>query len=213
MRVDDAEAVPLSRRPAWREVSTWYGALVFMLGLTAVIWIVQIVNSASDQRLDRFGLRPRRLDGLWGVLTQPFLHSGWGDLLSDTLPLVLIGWVVLITGLREWAIVSGVVLVFGGLGTWLVAPAGLLLNAGGIVFGWLGYLLARAVVARRIRWIITAIMVLAIFGALLGSLAPDYKAHSAWASHLCGFLAGVLAAIILHPHPKKSVNRAKERTA
>lgn len=196
----------------WRDLSTWFGAIVFMLGLTAVLWIVQIVNGASDQRLNRFGLRPRHVDGLWGVLTQPFLHSSWGNLLSDTLPFLLIGWVVLIGGLREWTIVSGTVLLLGGFATWLVAPNGLLLGAGGVVFGWLGYLLTRAVVARRIRWILTAIMVLLIFGTLLGSLAPDYKAESAWASHLCGFLAGVLIAIVLHPHKSRIRNAGKKAT-
>lgn len=201
-RVDAKFADPVSRRPAWRDPSTWFGAILLMLGLTAIIWIVQIVNALNDQSLDRFGLRPRSVGGLWGIGTSPFLHSGWGDLFSDFLPFLLIGWVVLITGLREWLIVTAFVLVLGGVAAWLVAPQGVYVGASGVVFGWIGYLLARAVVARRIKWIVTAIMVLVIFGALLGSLAPQYKTQSEWASQLCGFLAGVVIAIVLHPRKK-----------
>jgi membrane associated rhomboid family serine protease len=198
-RVDAAQP-SLPTRPAWRDPSTWLGALVVMLVLTVAMWVVQIVNAAQHQNLDRFGLQPRHVAGLWGVLTQPFLHSGWGNLLSDTLPFLLIGWAVFITGLREWAIVSGFVLVVGSAATWLVAPTGFYVGASGVVFGWIGYLLSRAIVTRRISWIFLAVLVLVIFGALLGQLAPDYKQQSYWASHLCGFLAGVVIAVVLHPH-------------
>jgi membrane associated rhomboid family serine protease len=180
-----------------------------MLVLTAAMWVVQIVNSAQSYRLDRFALQPRHLGGLWGIGTQPFLHSSWGNLLSDVLPFLLIGWAVFITGWREWSIVSAFVLVVGGVATWLVAPAGDYVGASGLVFGWIGYLLARAVVARRISWILTAILTLVVFGALLGQLAPDYKQQSYWAAHACGFVAGVVIAVALHPHKNSARGRKR----
>ncbi len=171
-----------------------------MVLLTAVVWIVQIVNVQDDYGLDRFGLRPRTVSGLWGVLTMPFLHASWDHLLSNTLPLLLIGWVVLIEGLRVWSIVTSVVVVGGGLLTWAVGPGDtVIVGASALVFGWLGYLIARAVVSRRIRWIVSAAMVLAIFGTLLNGLVPVPHSHVSWQAHVCGFVAGAAVGAVLHP--------------
>ena len=67
---------------------SWSGALTLVLALTAVVWGVQLVNDHGGYRLDRFGLGPRAVSGLWGVATMPFLHAGWGHLLSNTVPLL-----------------------------------------------------------------------------------------------------------------------------
>jgi membrane associated rhomboid family serine protease len=179
---------------------TWLGAMLVMLAVAAVLWAVQIANAADDYHLDRLGLKARRLDGLWGVVTQPLLHAGWGHLLSNTVPLVLIGWVVMRSGLRIWGIVTGFVVVVGGLATWLVGPSHqVVVGASGLVFGWLGYILARAYFARRLLWIFEAVAVLFFFGTLLYGLLPTLHAHLSWQSHVCGFLAGVLAGALLHP--------------
>ena len=55
---------------------SWTGALIVMAAFAAVLWVVQILNAADDYRLDRFGVQPRELDGLWGVVTMPFYTRG-----------------------------------------------------------------------------------------------------------------------------------------
>jgi membrane associated rhomboid family serine protease len=187
------------RRP-WYDPSTSSGALLLMGIVAAVLWVVQIVNATDDYGLDRFGLEPRRLDGLWGVLTAPFLHASWTHLLSNTGPVVLIGWVVMRAGLRTWATVTAIVVLAGGVATWAVGPSHtVIVGASGTVFGWLGYLLARAYFARKLKWIIEAVLVLFFFGTLLYGLLPTLHSHVSWQAHVCGFLAGIVAGAILHP--------------
>jgi membrane associated rhomboid family serine protease len=113
-------------------------------------------------------------------------------------------------GLRVWTFVTVSVILLGDLATWLVAPSGLIVGAGGLVFGWLGYLLARAVFSRRLKWILVAAAVLFFFGALLGNLVPSLNARLSWPTHLCGFLAGVLVGWLLHPRRR---TRAKAQVA
>ena len=181
-------------------MSTWSGAFAAMAVLTTLLWVVQIANAADDYGLDRFGLKPRELDGLWGVVTQPFLHGSYQHLLSNTFPFLLIGWVLLRSDRRLWLIVTGIVVIAGGLATWLVGPSGtVILGASGLVFGWLGYLLARAWFARRVVWIIEAVVVLFFFGTLLYGLFPTVHAHVSWQSHVCGFAAGAVTGAVLHP--------------
>lgn len=180
--------------------SSWSGALIVIAGVLAVIWGVQIANASDHYGLNRFGLKPRAVSGLWGVLMQPLLHSSWGHLLSNTVPLAIIGWTLLLSGLRVFAFVTVVVVVVGGLLTWLVAPSGeIIVGASGLVFGWLGYLIARAVFSRRLKWIVTAVALLIVFGTLLGSLLPTVDSTVSWQSHLCGFVVGAGAGWLLHP--------------
>jgi membrane associated rhomboid family serine protease len=170
-----------------------------MVSVAAALWIVEAVNAANNYSLDRFGLRPRRIDGLWGVLTEPFLHASYHHLFSNTVPLIMVGWVLLLSGLRTWLTVTAIVVVLGGLATWLVAPSGIIVGASALVFGWLGYLLARAYFSRKLRWIVVAVLVLFFFGTLLSNLLPSFDAQVSWQSHVCGFAAGILAGAVLHP--------------
>ncbi|MEO6884952.1 MAG: rhomboid family intramembrane serine protease [Jatrophihabitantaceae bacterium] len=198
---------PTTTEPAFNP-SSWSGALIVMCALAAVLWFIQIINATEDQGLDRFGLRPRRLDGLWGVLTQPFLHASYGHMLANTVPFILIGWVVLLAGLRSWLIVTTIAIVAGGFATWLIAPSGLVVGVSGLVFGWLGYLLGRAYFARTFKWIFVAIAVVFFFGTLLGGLLPTFNSQVSWQSHACGFAGGVLASAVLHPRRRRGAQRS-----
>ena len=185
---------------AWYDPNTWSGAMVAMTAVAGMLWVIQLVNAGDEYGLDRFGLRARHLDGLWGVVTEPFLHASYGHLLSNTAPLILIGWVLMRSGVRTWAIVTAVVVVAGGLATWVVGPSDkVIVGASGMVFGWLGYLLARAYFARRFQWVVEAVLVLFFFGTLLFGLLPNLQAHVAWQAHVCGFVAGVATGAAMHP--------------
>ena len=198
-RPSPGRSAPRTRFRRW-DASSWGGALALVLLLTAAVWVVQIVNAHDDYRLNRFGLRPREVSGLWGVLTMPFLHAGWHHLLSNTAPLVLIGWVVMIGGLRVWAIVTLTVVLVGGLLTWVVGPGDtVIVGASALVFGWLGYLIARAYFTRKIRWILSTALVLIFFGTLLYGLVPVPHSNVSWQAHVCGLVAGVGAGALLHP--------------
>ena len=200
-------AKPARTEPPF-DPNSWTGSLIVMVSVGALLWIIQIVNAANNYTFDRrFGLQPRELDGLWGVVASPFLHASYGHLFSNTVPLIGIGWVLMLSGLRTWLTVTGLVIVVGGLATWLVAPSGDIVGASGLVFGWLGYLIARAYFSRKLRWILVAVIVLLFFGSLLGGLLPSFNSHVSWQGHLCGFAAGVAAGAVLHPRtrpPKRS---------
>lgn len=180
-----------------------------MLAATAVVWAVSIADLIDHHDFDRFGLRPRTVRGLAGVVTAPFLHRNIGHLLSDSLPLLLLGWVVMMAGWRTWAVVTATVLLAGGLVTWAVAPAGLILGASGVVSGWLGYLLARAYFTRRVLWILMAVMVVLVFGSLFSTLLPltSNSANDPWQGHLASFAVGIAVAAALHPRRGRSRSR------
>jgi membrane associated rhomboid family serine protease len=206
LRRPPAEATP-QNEPKF-DPTSWSGAIAVMSVFGLALLVVQIVNAHENQGLDRFGLRARHVSGLWGILTQPFLHQSYGQLLSNIAPVVFIGWVLLLSGVRVWLFVTAAVILLGGAATWLVAPsAHVIVGASGLTFGWMGYLLARAYFSRKIRWILTAIALLIFFGTLLGSLVPATHTHVPWESNVCGFAAGVFVGWLLHPRVRSNRKR------
>jgi membrane associated rhomboid family serine protease len=115
----------------------------------------------------------------------------------------------MLSGVRTWLIVTGLVAVVGGVATWLIAPSGLILGCSGLVFGWLGYLLARAYFTRRIMWILGAALVAFFFSGLFAGLLPSINSRSSWQAHVCSFVAGVAAGWVLHPRRARAT---KQRT-
>jgi membrane associated rhomboid family serine protease len=172
-----------------------YGrAVQFLLAVVALMWVLEIVDTALDSRLDRYGIEPREVDGLDGVITAPFLHVGFGHLIGNTLPFVAMGLVIALEGPARWAGVTAIVALVSGLGTWLIAPADTIhLGASGVVFGYATYLIARGWFNRRPVEIAIGLAVAVLFGgALLAGLEPQQGIS--WQGHLFGAIGGVLAA-------------------
>jgi membrane associated rhomboid family serine protease len=192
-------------KPWYRKIkaTSWGGALLIMAVIAAVLFVVQLVNAIDHQHLDRFGLHPRTVSGLWGIITMPFLHATWWQLVSIVGPFILIGWVVMLSGVRTWCIATAVSVVVGGALAWAVAPDRIIVGVSPLVFGWTGYLVARALRSRKVLWILSAIAVVFFFSGLFGGLLPSINATVPWQAHVSGFVAGALAGWVLHPRPVK----------
>jgi membrane associated rhomboid family serine protease len=168
-----------------------------MLAIVAVMWVVEAINAADSYRLDSDGIYPRNISHLWGIFTAPFLHVSLTHLVDNTIPLVVMGLVIALRGAARVALVTVIVIVIGGLGTWLISPSGsVTVGASGLVFGYAGYLLARGFFDRSALEVLTGVVVGVLFGgALLTSLVPQHQIS--WEGHLAGGVAGVLAAWLL----------------
>ncbi len=165
--------------------------------MVAVMWVVEIINAIDNQALDSDGIIARNVSHLWGILTAPFLHAGFGHLIGNTIPLLILGVIIALRGATRVAIVTAIMIVVGGLGTWLIAPSGAVtVGASGLVFGYATYLLSRGFFDRSLFELAIGAVVFVVFGlSLLASLVPHYGIS--WQGHLCGGLAGVLAAWLL----------------
>src|SRR5829696_3224228 len=108
--------------PQHREPPFVSGA-IFVVAMAAVMWVAEVADQLADGRLDRYGIEPRDVDGLDGIVFAPFLHAGWDHLIGNTIPFLLLGLAVAVGGLARVATVTVIVALVGGLGTWLVAPA------------------------------------------------------------------------------------------
>ena len=164
--------------------------------LLAVMWALELVDVVLRGRLDSAGIQARETDGLIGIVLAPFLHGGFAHLIANSLPLLVLGALVAAGGRALFWKVTALVVVLGGLVTWLVSPANsITIGASGLVFGYLGYLLVAGVRTRHWRDLLIGVLVLLCYGTLLfGALPWSVADGVSWQGHLGGALAGSLAA-------------------
>ena len=186
------------------------GALVLLLVFVGAIWLVHIVNSLLlDRSLNQYGLSPLALPyrglsnldlsasyaavSLRGILLSPMLHGSFSHLLSNTLPLLVLGGFVALRGAKTLIGVSLVVVVLGGLLVWLVGRPAVHIGASGLVFGYFGYLVAQGWYERSTLSIVVAFAALLLYGGIIFGALPQ-GGFVSWEGHLFGLIAGVLVA-------------------
>jgi membrane associated rhomboid family serine protease len=171
---------------------------VVVLAMAAVMWTVEAVDQIAGGRLDAYGIEPRETDGLDGVVWAPFLHAGFDHLIGNTIPFLVLGLAIAFGGAMRVAVVTVIVALVGGLGTWLVAPSNTVhIGASGIVFGYAAYLVARGAYSRSAAQIGIGLIVLAVWGTtLLRGLVPEDGIS--WQGHFFGAVGGIVAAWLLH---------------
>ena len=175
----------------------WQTQAKILRDCVVMAWGIGIVNFAYlGGGLSRLlGIRPRQPLGLLGILFSPFLHRNAGHLIANTLPFVILGWLVLLQGIDNFYALSVAILLVSGLGTWFFGRSAIHLGASGLIFGYLGYLIARGYLEVTLMTIGLAFMVMLLYGDQVGSMLPNSDETTlSWEAHMFGFLGGVLAA-------------------
>jgi membrane associated rhomboid family serine protease len=170
--------------------------LTVMGGFILLLWVIEIVDQLIfSGGLDSFGVRPRTIIGLWGILWAPLLHGGFPHLFANTGPILILGSIVMLSRtLRVFFKVTFIVIIIGGLGTWFIAPTGQVhLGASGLIFGYFGFLLLSAYFERSCRAIVIALVVLLLYSGIIWGVLPQGGGIS-WQTHLFGFIGGGAAA-------------------
>lgn len=165
-------------------------------GFVALIWGLEIVDIVLRGALNAYGILPRHLIGLRGILFAPFLHSGFGHLIANTIPFLILGWFVMLQETSDFFVVSAITMLVSGLGVWLFGASGVHIGASGLIFGFLGFLLARGYFERNVPSIFLSIIVGVLYGGMIWGVLPTRLGIS-WEGHLFGFIGGVLAARFL----------------
>jgi membrane associated rhomboid family serine protease len=199
-----------------KKSATWKVAGVTILSFVAMLYVIEAYDYFLDnQALDQDGIRPWEVDGLWGILWAPFLHGGWAHLYANTVPALVLGFLVGLTGLGRFIGATAIVWVLGGLGTWVIgnwgAPPGVEtvhIGASGLIMGWLTFLIVFGFFTRQVWQIVVGVVVFFVYGSVLLGVFPGTLGVS-WQGHLSGAIAGVVAAYVLSGPDRKA--RAKRR--
>jgi membrane associated rhomboid family serine protease len=177
-------------------------SLILVTSWLAILWLIfaadVILRALGFSLASWIGLRPRNLDGLWGILGCHFLHADIHHLASNSLGLLILGllscWYS--QGLTGLAIISSA-LVSASL-TWLIAPAGTIhIGASGVIFGLVGFLVCNGLFRRSWGSFLLALPIAVLLSGLIPGMLPTDTNRVqliSWQMHLGGFLGGALAS-------------------
>ena len=171
--------------------------MTWVIGLLVAIWLVAVLNLMTGYSLNGwFGLEPRAVRGLDGVLLMPLLHGSLSHAAANTVPLVVLGGVVATTAERVALTATALIVLLGGFAVWVFGKSAIHVGASGLIFGWFGFLVARGFIERRVLPMLVAAAVVLVYGTMIWGVLPGQPGVS-WESHLFGALSGVLAAFVL----------------
>jgi len=181
----------------------WQRAIAMTLTFVALLYAVEGVDTVSHHDLDGAGVRPRTAEGLEGIVFAPVLHANWAHLLGNTLPVIVLGLLTLLTGIGRGLTATAIVWVVAGVGTWLTGASGSVhIGASVLVFGWLTYLISRGLFTRNLWQILVGVVVGLLYGSILWGVLPGQTGIS-WQGHLFGALGGLLAGWVLSSNERR----------
>jgi len=179
-------------------------SLIIPLAFPFLIWVVFLLSLALELDLRRMGILPRDLYGIFGIVTAPFIHSNFSHLMSNTIPLILLGWSIFFFYTKVSFKVFLVVYLLTGFFVWLLAREVYHVGASGLVYAFVSFLFFSGIFRKDNKSIAIALLVTFLYGGVVWGILPGQKGIS-WESHLFGAIAGLIAAFIFRniEPPKK----------
>jgi membrane associated rhomboid family serine protease len=159
--------------------------------IIGAIWAVFLLDLILP--LEQLGLVPRSFTGLIGIATMPFLHGSFAHILANTLPLVILLGLMVLSRPQPWSTMILLTLI-SGVALWLFGRPALHIGASGLIYALMGFLIAAGLLERRLLPAAVALFVGLTYGAsIIGGILPGQQGVS-WEGHLFGLLAGAALA-------------------
>jgi len=171
-------------------------AVKLSLGFVALLWLVYVLNAALDVGPGDFGVRPRQIAGLAGILFAPLMHGDFGHLLSNSLPLLILGTTMLYLYPHAARRVLPAVYLGPGIAVWLFARGSTHIGASGLVYGLVSYIFVAGIIRRDKRAIAASLLVAFLYGALIWGVLPIAPRMS-WETHLAAAVIGLVMGLAL----------------
>ena len=173
-------------------------------GTLGVFWGVFVINFLLGGALLTLGVIPRTTIGLRGILFAPFLHGSLNHIVANSIPFLVLGWMVMLRDERHFIPVTLAGMIGSGLMAWLLgAPGSVHIGASGVIFGYLGFLMLTGWYSRSFGSILLSLVVTLVWGSLAFGMMPGAPGIS-WQAHIGGFLGGAFAARAFRVRPPQS---------
>ena len=170
-------------------------SLKFSAIVLIIIWSVKIFEIVFDYDFTEYGVLPRKLNGLIGILFSPLIHSDVNHLLSNSLPVIIL-CLLIFNFYSQIAKKIFIYLYFiSGLWLWCIGRESFHIGASGLIYAMASFLFFSGILRKNSQLSAVALLVIFIYGGLFWGLFPIHK-NVSWEGHLTGFIAGILVSFI-----------------
>lgn len=182
-----------------RHVKAGFISLGVLVGL---MWVIEFIDWLIPIQFDVYGIHPRNLSWLQGILIAPLMHGSWAHIMANTPPLLIFGGLIALQGVGDFWLATILSALVSGIGVWFISPSySVTVGASGIIFGYLGFLLLRGFFERRFSSIVISLGVGAFYSSMIWGVLPS-SPNVSWQAHFFGFVGGILAANLVSKLPK-----------
>ncbi|MBI9035426.1 MAG: rhomboid family intramembrane serine protease [Bacteroidales bacterium] len=191
----------------FRDFKLKWNKILWILAFIAFLWLVQLLNFISGYIFLDYGILPRHISGLMGIILSPFIHGSFIHLVSNSIPLLVFLSLMLIFYEKEFLLVSILGTLLTGLLIWLFGRLSIHVGASGMVYCLAGFLVAIGIFRKDVISLIVSISIIALYGGMVWGILP-LKSWISWEGHLFGLLSGILFAYLLKGN-KQSISKSE----
>ena len=190
------------------EKRKFFLALTKSLIVVALLWIVFLINDVFAFNWNEWGMMPRSGRGLWGIVTMHFLHADFEHLISNSLPLLFLGFGIFYYFSQKGTLIIVMNLLLTGFFTWILGRFGIHIGASGLVYALSFFLVIISLIKMETSMLAYTLVIIFLYGSLVWGFFPQLfpDKYISWEGHLAGAMSGVLLAFFYRnegPQKKK----------
>jgi len=177
------------------------------LSIVLLMIIVYLLDNTFHLKLYEYGLYPRKLSGLLGILTSPFIHStrDYSHIFNNSVPMFVLTWLLFYTYRTVATKVFILIYFFTGFLVWIFARPSFHIGMSGVIYGLTSFLIVSGFIRKDLRSVSLSLLVIFLYGSLIWGVFP-LDPQISWEGHFFGFLSGVVLAVVYRkapPQPQK----------
>ncbi|MDH5397759.1 MAG: rhomboid family intramembrane serine protease [Cyclobacteriaceae bacterium] len=161
-----------------------------------ILWLTKCIEYYSGADFGVFGIYPRTLEGMGGILLSPFIHGDFYHLISNTIPIGVLGFGVIYFYREVAHYVIGLIYLLSGFWVWVAARSAFHIGASGIVYGLLFFLLLSGIIKRDRKQLAVSFVILFLYGGSMFSGLMPLDASVSWEAHVTGAVSGIFCAVL-----------------
>jgi len=185
---DSEEQSAIEKRIAWY---SFFITSAFVVAL----WLIKLAEYEYSLDFGGWGIYPRELDGLWGILFSPLIHGSFGHLAANTIPMFVLMFSLFFFYRKSSALIFVLIYLLTGLLVWLGGREAWHIGASGLIYGLAAFLFLSGVLSSNVRLLTISLVVAFFYGGLFWGIFP-IKPEISWESHLWGALSGFALAVL-----------------
>ncbi|MGB5789041.1 MAG: rhomboid family intramembrane serine protease [Pseudoalteromonas nigrifaciens] len=178
----------MATKPTTRSLLTSKRFAIF--SIVTICFVLQLINSLPGINLNGFGIYPRSINGLIGILSAPFLHGSWWHFASNMLPFMVLSWLICQYSVKRFYNVFIFTALVGGFLVWALGRSNIHVGLSGVIYGLWGFILCYGVIRRSFKSIVIAVVVALLYSGFVWGVLPQ-RLHISFESHLFGALSGL----------------------
>ena len=171
--------------------------IITVLIFIGLIWAVFIIDAIFPGDFTEYGLRPRTISGLLGIISCPLLHGSLGHLISNTIPLAVFLFALFMFYEKQAVLVIVLSVLLGGLLVWIFARNAVHIGASGLIYSLAAFLITSGIILRKFKLLVVSVVLIILYGGLIWGVFPGITGPSvSFEGHLFGAAAGAILAFV-----------------